>query len=128
MKKTGIVLLSLFYFLVACGFAVNFHFCAGKLKSISLFQSKEDGCCGNKKKSKGCCKEKTVVYKIKDSHKAVSNPIVPNEIVKDFHSWYTSLDFTVNRPSLELHALPDCNAPPFAYPEPVYLLNRNLRI
>lgn len=128
MKKSGIIFLSILYFVVASGFTMNLHYCAGKLKGISFFQTKEDGCCGNKKKSKGCCKEKTLVYKVKDNHKAVDKTILPNTSVKQFVANYVILDFTCNNPSIELFALPDCNAPPFLDPKPVYLLNRNFRI
>jgi len=128
MKKTGIILLSVFYFLVTSGFTMNLHYCAGKLKGVSLLQSDKDNCCGNKKKSKGCCNEKSLVYKIKDNHQSAAKTILPNTPVKQFVCAYISLDFIIERPSIDLYTVPDCNAPPFLDPEPVYLLNRNFRI
>jgi len=128
MRKTGVIFLSVLYFLVATGITMNLHYCGGKLKDISFFQTKEDGCCGNKKKSKGCCKEKTLVYKVKSIHKTVAKTTIPNTSVKHFLANYVVLDFTCDKPSIKLYALLDCNAPPFLDPEPVYLLNRNFRI
>jgi len=53
MKKITIILLTIFYFAVASGITVSLHYCGGKFKEFSLNKSSnEDGCCGNKKKSK----------------------------------------------------------------------------
>lgn len=128
MKKTCVIFLSVLYFLVASGFTMNLHYCAGKLKGVSIYKSDKDKCCGNKKKSMGCCKEKSLAYKIKDNHQSAAKTILPNTPVKQLLANYIILDFTTERPSIDLHTVPDCNAPPFLDPEPVYLLNRNFRI
>ena len=128
MRKVSLIFLSIFYFLVASGFSMNLHYCAGKLKGVSLLQSEKDGCCGTKKKSKGCCKEKTFAYKIKDNHKSTAKVIIPNTSVKQFLAFYIALDFTNEKSFIDLCKVPDCNAPPFLDPEPVFLLNRNFRI
>lgn len=66
MKKSLIIILSIFYLAVASGLSFNYHFCGGKLKSVSIFlKSDEKGCCGSKKKSKGCCSDKLAFFKIK---------------------------------------------------------------
>ena len=50
---------------------MNFHYCGGKVKKVSFFTTgNEKGCCGSKKKSMGCCKDKTSFIKIKDNHHA----------------------------------------------------------
>jgi hypothetical protein len=128
VKKAGIILLCAFYFLVACGFHVSLHYCAGKFKGISLFESKEDNCCGSKKRSKGCCKEKSVVYKVKDNHQSTGKIILPNSQAKHLFTALVITDLKVQKPNIDLFAVPESNAPPFNDPDPVYLLNRNLRI
>ncbi len=71
MKKL-LLLFSLFLYLIsASGIKINVHYCGGKLKQISFFDIKEkQGCCGNKIRSKGCCKNKTAFVKITDLHKS----------------------------------------------------------
>ncbi|MBA2613933.1 MAG: hypothetical protein H0U95_18365 [Bacteroidetes bacterium] len=72
MKKSSIIFLCVFYLFVSSGLAMNVHFCGGKLKNISFFQDDEKGCCGSKKKSMGCCKSHSLIYKIKDKHNSVN--------------------------------------------------------
>lgn len=56
--------------MVSSGFTINYHYCGGKLKKVSLVSINEKGCCGIKKKCKGCCKDKVSFIKIKDNQKA----------------------------------------------------------
>lgn len=128
LKKASVIFLCIFYFFVACGFNVSLHYCAGKLKGISFVQNKEDSCCGSKKRSKGCCKEKTVVYKIKDNHESASKIVAPNMSAKNLFAVFAITEFKLHRPVIDLYAVPESNAPPFDNPEPTYLLNRNFRI
>lgn len=68
--------------LTMVGLTVNYHYCGGKLKSISLFTKK--GCCGEKNgEMKGCCKNKTITKKIEEKHKATSALDVPKTSLKD---------------------------------------------
>ena len=74
MKKSFIILFTSFYLILASGLSISLHYCGGKLKDISLFSSgNEDGCCGSKKKSKGCGNEKSAFIKVKDNHFAGTN-------------------------------------------------------
>ena len=83
MKKSFIILFASFYLMLASGLSISLHYCGGKLKDISLFNnSNEDGCCGSKKKSKGCCNNKSVFIKVKDNHFAHTNIKVFNSPVK----------------------------------------------
>ncbi len=128
MKKTAIILLSVFYFVIASGFTVSLHYCAGKLKGMSLLQLEKDNCCGSKKKSMGCCKDKTLSYKVKDNHQAVATVIVPDKSLTPFiYPSYTETTLFV-KPSIEIYTLPDFHAPPYQSANPVYLLNRTFRI
>ena len=126
MKKSGILLLTVFYFIVTSGLVINFHYCGGKLKKISWIEHK-DCCCGSKKKAKGCCKEKTVICKVKDSQKPASKTIVPGNASKQITAGYIVLHFLMNN-TPDIQTLPDYHPPGNRYTDPVFLLNRNFRI
>lgn len=116
--------------MIASGLTVSFHYCGGKLKYFSLFTAgDENGCCGSKKKSKGCCKNKTAFVKVKDNHQLGSKITLPNNtpteqlfvnnilIYNSFTGSYT-----------EMFAVPDSNAPPDILSCPTFLLNKSIRI
>jgi len=114
--------------MVACGIHVNLHYCAGKLKGISLTESREDGCCGSKKRSKGCCKEKSLAYKVKDNHQSAAKVLLPGSSTKHLLTAASFSDLRIRKPLASFVTIPESNAPPFDDPDPVYLLNRNFRI
>jgi hypothetical protein len=129
VKKAGIIVLAVFYFIMASGFAVHLHYCAHKLKGISFMSDNEDGCCcGSKKKSKGCCNEKTVVYRVNNSHQSVDKASVPNISLKYLPITHLVITWDIKKAVITPYTLPDSNAPPSDHPEPVYLRNRNFRI
>jgi hypothetical protein len=127
MKKSSIILLTLCYFIVATGFAINIHYCGGKLKEISLTQS-EDCCCGSKKKAKGCCEEKTVICKIKDNQKTTGKTVLPTISKREIVALYVLTNFLTHPSGDALAITPDEPPPPNPYSDPVFLLNRNFRI
>lgn len=121
MKKAAVILFTIYYLVLASGLSINLHYCGGKLKEISfLGEVNEDGCCGKKEKSKGCCNEESTFIKVKDDQFAGSAvkvlinttkaiPIaVFSElfIIQDPHSTYTSLSN---------------HSPPVVYDNPIYL-------
>lgn len=104
----------------------NFHYCAGKLKSVSLFKVKD--CCKSKGKANKCCKNKTVVLKVKDSHENAAKQLLPNKPISD-----TQLAIVpVNTETPKIFALEYntfiSNAPPHFSSTPTYLLNKVFRI
>lgn len=128
MKKFGIILLTLFYFLVASSFAINIHYCGGKLKEISILKH-EDCCCGSKKKAKGCCKEKTIICKIQDNQKpALKIAIAPPVSNKQIVALYVMLGFFEYEFCNTVEPEPSPHSPPDYYSDPVFLLNRNFRV
>jgi hypothetical protein len=126
MRKSGIILLTVFYFIVATGFAINVHYCGGKLKEISLTQT-EECCCGPKKKAKGCCDEKTVVCKIKDNQKTAPKTTIPSISSKEITAACTLLNFLIFAPDTFQTELKRSH-PPDRHSDAVFLLNRNFRI
>lgn len=59
---------------LACGVAMEIHYCMGKKAGVELYGSDSHQCgkCGMTEQ-KGCCHDEHQFYKIDDSHKNVSN-------------------------------------------------------
>lgn len=128
MKKAGIFILALFYFMVASGFAINAHYCSGKLKNLSLSHKNEDCCCGSKKKARGCCKEKMIMCKITDNQTTTAKAVVPDVSTKQVSVLYVLIPFLTYQPLASFYLVPEDSPPPCLYSDPVFLLNRNFRI
>ena len=80
------------YFVVSSGFTINRHYCGGKLKTVSLFNQTEKGCCGSKKASKGCCHDSKSFIKVKDVHESNNSVLISKQIkIADFNSLGYSL-------------------------------------
>lgn len=121
MKKITIILLTVFYFSVASGITVSLHYCGGKFKEFSLFHSSnEEGCCGSKKKSKGCCNEKTTVIKVKDNHNPSNNVYLANNYAKIISTCIPTQLFTIESNSISYLTL-KFHSPPVLYDNPLYL-------
>lgn len=128
MKKILIFSLLLVYTTMACGVNVQLHYCGGKLKSISLFDNTKNGCCcGTKKKSKNCCKDKTTYLKVKDKHNS-------NSSLKDITFKGKALECFITYFTYKIHieSQDECityyHAPPVLYDNPLYLKNKVLII
>jgi hypothetical protein len=67
MKKVFVSILSILYLIVACGFAINIHYCMGRVTNIDYVSgnSKTCGRCGMENKS-GCCHSEFKIIKISD--------------------------------------------------------------
>ena len=127
IKKVTIIFLSVFYLVFASGFILNSHYCGGKLKKTSLFASNENGCCGSKKKSKGCCKDKTTVIKVQENHQATKVAQVNNPTTHLVALVSQQLLFIINCCG-EVKVASNYHAPPVIYDNPLYLKHRVLLI
>ncbi|MEI7471728.1 MAG: hypothetical protein WCJ85_05680 [Chitinophagaceae bacterium] len=64
MKKGLLILVLCCYALASFGVSLNYFYCCGKLKSVSLTPTtKKQKCCKTMAK-KGCCNNKTITYKL----------------------------------------------------------------
>lgn len=123
MKKSSIIFLCVFYLFVSSGLALNVHFCGGKLKNISFFQDEEKGCCGSKKKSMGCCKNHSLVCKIKDKHNPVSSLKAPQ--ISSKLLFIIPFQFTFNIETKNVENVSSFHfKPPVFYDNPIYLKHR----
>jgi hypothetical protein len=71
VKKVLTAIIALCYLVFVSGFAINVHYCMGKIDTIKIGakHSEECGRCGmHTEDSKGCCKDETSFYKIDDNH------------------------------------------------------------
>lgn len=59
-------LLALVFLISTSGFTLVYHYCAGKISSVSLASSQQCTCGGKHKKS-DCCKQKVVTHKVQSS-------------------------------------------------------------
>ncbi len=77
MKKFLLAILAIVYLGVSSGIAMNIHYCMGKISSVDIYHKTHDKCgsCGMKSSNCGCCKDEFKVFKLKDSHKLISNDI-----------------------------------------------------
>lgn len=123
MKKTVIILLAAFYLIIASGVTFNLHYCGGKLKTVSLFSNNEEGCCGSKKKSKGCCKDKTTLIKVEDSHQLSHIAKVNSANIISLATLSVQLLFNLESGS-DAEPTPNYHSPPVLYDNPLYLKNQ----
>jgi len=127
MKKAFVLFFAFAYFYSSTGICINLHYCGGKVKSVSLLHTDEEGCCKGSMKKKDCCKEKTAFVKISDSQSASNalqvpgSKIVSLDIVAPANEIYLQEVFLVSN-------IPFDHAPPDLYATPPYLKNRVLRI
>lgn len=68
MKKGLIIAILLSYSIASFGVSLNYFYCCGKLKTVSLTANTEAKDCTGKSK-KGCCDNKTVTIKLKVDQK-----------------------------------------------------------
>lgn len=129
MKKSFLILFSLFYLTVASGITINLHYCNGKLRQISLFNSpKGKGCCGKKMESKKCCSDKAAFVKVNDNHNS-------SKSINLSYNHFKIVDVALLAPKVSLYVSENIlnntlnyHAPPALYDNPLYLKHRVLLI
>lgn len=72
MKRFFAILFAVLYTTLTSGFAVNVHYCMGKLASVELQEAPADHCgkCGKPVKGMDCCKDEFKFCKVSESHQA----------------------------------------------------------
>lgn len=120
----------MFYLTLASGITVSLHYCGGKIKSVSFFDigGEEDGCCGNKMKSKDCCDEKSTFIKVKDNHHSNNNVSITYNHFKTLNAVLPTNIFEFPKESVLAYFTLNYHAPPVLYDNPLYLKHRVLLI
>ena len=128
MKKFAVLLFALLYLVSSSGLAISTFYCCGKYKESYIFKANvlSNKCKGNK--LPGCCKTKTVLVKVKDSHSPAQElKFAPNNFTLQlFAIAVVSVQSLFN--SEESTTFAFIHAPPFKSKSPVYLSNNNFRI
>lgn len=72
MKRFFAILFAVLYTTLTSGFAVNVHYCMGKLASVELQEASADHCgkCGKSVKGMDCCKDEFKFCKVTETHQA----------------------------------------------------------
>ena len=72
MKQFFAILFATLYITLTSGFAVNVHYCMGKLASVDLQEGPADHCgkCGKPAKGMDCCKDEFKFCKVTETHQA----------------------------------------------------------
>ena len=129
MKRIFLILFSVLYLFTVSGFALNLHYCGGKLRTISVaFDVDEENCCGSKKmKKKDCCKNDFQFIKIKDDQQNIHSVKVPPNDFKQLALFVLYVnEQTFSTP--ESKSYTDYYSPPLIPKDPLYLQNRVLMI
>lgn len=124
------MLLTGIYFFAANGFALENQFCCGKLTNINLSMGSESKCpmCSkNKNCKKGCCSSKFAVQKIDGSQKTskqikINQPRFYN-LVFSLPLYFQSVMENDSIVNIEAFTIP-----PLLLHEPVFIVNRAIRI
>ena len=126
MKKIAAIFLLTVYVSTAFGTAINYHYCKGDLTKISILNfGGHEGCnCNPMDMPKDCCKDK-LKYEKADNHNIVQtiqiSELISLAIEPPFEYAHASIkvieaSVTINPPDQRSH------------PDPIFLLNRVLRI
>ncbi|HEX8017011.1 MAG TPA: hypothetical protein VF465_17395 [Flavobacterium sp.] len=114
-KCTGLFLA--FLLLVSnIGFALDVHYCGGKIASVSLSTtvSPVKKCCGDKEKKSSCCKDKVVKFEKKSDNATVKvffYQLAFSTLIKEYQPIaFLSLPNFKNNQVISYYA--DANAPP----------------
>ncbi len=74
VKRLSILAMLMFYTVASFGISVNYFYCCGKLKSVSLSAELAPQC--NMPSSKKCCKNKKIVLKINNDQKIIDQALL----------------------------------------------------
>ena len=127
MKFFVSILFSIFYLTSTSGVTINAHSCGGKIKHITFVKSSDTNCCGKKKMSKNCCKDKAAYFKVSDNYQSgdlIKAP-TPSFKISDLILPSFENNFIIN--GIDKIVL-NYHAPPVFYDNPLYLKYRVLLI
>jgi hypothetical protein len=127
MKKIIAGILSIIYFTVTTGFAINIHYCMGHVSSIdySYSNSKNCGQCGMENK-KGCCHSEFKIVKLSDEQQVSKANISISQFPIEINS--AVINLLQQKQGSEKITTTDYHSPPDKRLTDVYLHDRVFRI
>ena len=116
------------YMASAIGFTFSLHYCGGSFKEVCFTSDTEKNCCGTKEKAGGCCSDKVVKIKCKDSHSPAAHSVLPD--LNYYISPVTQFVCTVVKRTAKGYQTFVFNdtSPPPVRGVPIYLKNRVFRV
>jgi hypothetical protein len=111
MKKFFISILSVLYLIVTCGFAVQIHYCMGRISNVDYTYSHSKKCLRCGMENKGCCHSEFKVIKISDDQQTAKANIAiaqQQEILNYFADNLLQTAQVIEKATtLQYHAPPD---------------------
>lgn len=78
MKRLGVITFAFFYLLFSIGFAVNVHYCCGKIDSVSLTTINSSCCCSESNMAGACCNDDVYVLAMSEEQQPAVAPTLDN--------------------------------------------------
>lgn len=116
MNRIVAIYLIILYTAFTTGMAVDIHYCAGRISSVTFEkQNDKDGCGKCIKEKKGCCHDEVKFFKIDDAHSvAVVNDVPSTPIFTIAFNYFYQHDLLSNileNSILENHSPPSLSPP-----------------
>lgn len=130
MKKLVVSVLAVFYFGLASGTTLHFHYCMGELINWGISHENTEKCsnCGMKKGNSGdCCQDQHQKLEVEDSQKAFSTVYNFNISSNPVLLFPLHYEFGTIVPSVEAPQ-PVSASPPRTQVTPVFIRNCSFRI
>lgn len=121
MKKFAIILILICYTTATFGVSLNYFYCCGKLKTVSLAtKTKDKSCKGNLKKD--CCKNQKVKVKLKSDQKIAESNFLNqfNDLVHDDCISYCNYNFSTPTSGNITKVFYQLPPPHFSYKKNIY--------
>ncbi|KAF2515949.1 HYC_CC_PP family protein [Flavobacterium foetidum] len=117
-KKCTVLLLAFLLMVSNIGFAIDVHYCGGKIASVSLNTTvkaePEKKCCGSKEKKNSCCKDKLVQIEKKSDDATLKFFFLQFEfpaVIQDYKPFvFAAVSNFKNKEVISYYS--DANAPP----------------
>ncbi|MBX2930348.1 MAG: hypothetical protein KF781_00215 [Chitinophagaceae bacterium] len=119
MKKCIFILILLSYSIASFGVCLNYFYCCGKLKTVTIIETKEAKNCTNNQK-KDCCKNQKVHVQLQTDQQQTSTPVFKFSIVSLAAKLPYSFSFVSNI------ILPQSSTKPVYTQPPLYSVGANI--
>lgn len=128
LKRLSIFLFIGFYLTVSLGLVVQFHYCAGKLSQVEVFNSGHIcGCGDHSEKAASCCSDTFIQLGIEEEQQINSTTRLAKVSVIDLIANRPSITLPIAQKAKEYSFYTD-TSPPLPSKLPIYILQSNLTL
>lgn len=125
MKKAVAIILAVLYLGVTSGFAVNIHYCMGKIAEVKFNDLDKSGCVCKSEKPMPCCNHEFHLFKVNDAHQQATETIAPPVTVAEVLHIYSLFSQDILQRESNIHF--NSSLLLFSPPD-IYLVNQVFRI